>query len=180
MKKSKVMMGIDASSTCTGISIFKDNELVYYTAIKPEGDDWRDRLFHEGPALSKIIQEYKPDIIYMEDVPLKASGGLKTLVILGGVQGFIYGIAASNGVPIEFVSPTTWRSKAGLFDGTAQGKKRAVLKQKAVEMANKKFGISLEWHGPSSKKSEDDVAEAILICATMSGILTTRKFGKTQ
>lgn len=181
MMKSNVYMGIDASSSCTGVSVFINNELVHYEAIKPEGEDWRDRLFHEGPALSQIIQQYKPDKIYMEDVPLKASGGLKTLVILGGVQGFIYGVATSNKVPIEFVSPTSWRSMVGLFDGTKEGKKREVLKQKAVEMANNYFGLNLKWISPSSKKNEDDIAEAILICAAMLGIIAKkRKFGSNK
>lgn len=172
MIAKRTTMGIDASTTCTGIAIFKDEKLIYYTAIRPKGDNWRDRLFHEGPALSQIIQLYKPDIIYMEDVPLKASGGLKTLVILGGVQGFIYGIAASNGVPVHFVSPTVWRSKAKLFDGTIEGKKRDILKKRAIEMANEKFGLNLKWNGPNSIKTEDDIAESILICAVMSGVLT--------
>lgn len=181
MTKSNVYMGIDASSSCTGVSVFIDNKLVYYTAIKPEGENWRDKLFHEGPELTKIIQEYKPNKIFMEDVPLKASGGLKTLVILGGVQGFIYGIAASNGVPVEFVSPTSWRSIAGLFDGTTEGKKREVLKRKAINMANEKFGLELKWVSPSSKRNEDDIAEAILICASMLGIITKkRKFEKDK
>lgn len=181
MTKSNVYMGIDASSSCTGVSVFIDNKLVYYTAIKPEGENWRDKLFHEGPELTKIIQEHKPNKIFMEDVPLKASGGLKTLVILGGVQGFIYGIAASNGVPVEFVSPTSWRSIAGLFDGTTEGKKREVLKRKAIDMANEKFGLELKWVSPSSKRNEDDIAEAILICASMLGIITKkRKFGKDK
>lgn len=176
---NNIYMGIDASSTCTGVSVFVDNKLAYYEAIRPNGDNWRDRLFHEGPELTKIIQKYKPQKIYMEDVPLKASGGLKTLVILGGVQGFIYGVAASNGVPIEFVSPTMWRSIAGLFDGTKEGKKRDVLKKKAVEMANSQFGLELNWVSPSSKKNDDDIAEAILICAAMLGLLSKkRKFGK--
>lgn len=171
MTKNNVYMGIDASSSCTGVSVFIDGELVHYQAIKPEGKDWRDRLFHEGPELSQIIKQYKPVKIYMEDVPLKASGGLKTLVILGGVQGFIYGIAASNGVPIEFVSPTVWRSTIGLFDGTKEGKKREVLKQRAIEMSNNKFNLDLKWISPSSKFNDDDIAEAILICAAMLGII---------
>ena len=171
MTKNNIHMGIDASSSCTGISVFVDKKLVYYEAIKPDGKDWRDRLFHEGPKLDQIIKKYKPMKIYMEDVPLKASGGLKTLVILGGVQGFIYGIAASNEVPIEFISPTAWRSTIGLFDGTKEGKKREILKRRAIEMANNKFNLNLKWISPSSKFNDDDIAEAILICAAMLGII---------
>lgn len=181
MMKNNVYMGIDASSSCTGVSVFMNNQLVHYEAIKPEGADWRERLFHEGPALSEIIQKYKPQKIFMEDVPLKASGGLKTLVILGGIQGFIYGVAASNNIPIEFISPTSWRSIVGLFDGTKEGKKREVLKQKAIEIVNDYFGLQLKWVSPNSKKNEDDIAEAILICAAMLGVVTKKhKFGKEK
>lgn len=179
--KNKISCGIDASTSCTGICIFEGDNLIFYKAIAPKGDNWRERLFNEGPEISKILQQYSPEIIYIEDVPLKASGGLKTLVILGGVQGFIYGIAASCNIPVEFISPTTWRSKAGLFDGTKEGKKREVLKQKAIEMANDKFGLQLEWHGPNSKFSQDDIAESILICATMIGVVEKeKKFGKAK
>ena len=169
--KNKVYMGIDASTSCTGVSVFINNKLIYYHAIKPIGDNWRDRLFHQGPELSSIIQKYKPTKIYMEDVPLQTAGGLKTLLILGGVQGFVYGIAAANNVPIEFISPTVWRSRAKLFDGTQEGKKRNVLKHKAIEMANHYFNLDLKWISPNSKYNEDDVAEAILICASMLGII---------
>lgn len=51
----------------------------------------------------------------------------------------------------------------GLYDGTREGLKREVLKEKAIIMANEKFGLDLKWYGPKSKKSEDDEAEAILI-----------------
>ena len=175
------VIGLDASSTCTGWSIFKDKKLIDYGAIRPKGDNWRDRLYHEKTDLVNIFNKYKPEKIYMEDVPLKAAGGMKTLVILGGVQGFIYGLATSNNIPIEFVLPTTWRSMGGLFDGTEKGKKREVLKQRAIEMANEKFGLNLIWNGPNSIKTQDDIAEAILIAAVMLGIISKkRKFGKKK
>ena len=178
---SSVYMGIDASSTCTGWSIFQDGKLIDYGAISPKGDNWRDRLYHEGPELATVMQKYSPEKIYIEDVPKQLKGGINTLIILGGVQGFIYGVAATNNVPVEFVQPTVWRSMAGLFDGTKEGKKREVLKQKAIEMANKRFDLDLKWVSPSSKKKQDDIAESILICATMLGIISKeRKFGKNK
>ena len=181
MTTNNVYMGIDASTTCTGVSVFADNQLVYYGAIKPQGDTWRERLTNEGPELKKIIKQYAPQKIYMEDVPKETRGGVNTLLILGAVQGYILGVASSLGTPIEFIAPTSWRSKAGMFDGTKEGKKREVLKQKAIQMANEKFGLSLKWVSPSSKFNEDDIAESILICATMIGLVTKeRKFGKSR
>lgn len=172
-----IVMGVDASTSSTGIAVFDGLDLVYHTTIKPKGEDWRDRLFHQGPDLKEIIEEYKPDIVYMEDVPLKTGGGLQTLVKLGGVQGFIYGIMASYQIPVQFLSPTTWRSKIAIFDGTQEGKKRDVLKEKAVIMANQLFGLELLWFGPKSKKSQDDEAEAILIAYSQ---IKPKKFGKSR
>lgn len=173
-----VFCGIDASSTCTGVAVFENEKLVYYSAIRPEGDSWRERIFNEGTPLDEIFKKYQPHKIFMEDVPLSPSGGYKTAIILGAVQGFVYGVACNNNIPIEFVSPSHWRSQAGLYDGTQQGKKREILKQKAIAMANDKFNLNLSWNGLHSKHSDDDIAEAILICATMTGVISNRKFGK--
>ena len=38
-------------------------------------------------------------------------------------------------------------------------------------MANNKFNLNLKWISPSSKFNDDDIAEAILICAAMLGII---------
>lgn len=170
------VMGIDASTTCTGWAIFDDNELIGYGAIRPDGDNWRDRLVNEGPVLSQVIKKYSPTKIYMEDVPLKSQNP-KALVILGAVQGFIYGIASSFEVPIEFVMPNEWRSPLNLYDGTREGTKRTELKRKAVAKANDLFGLNLAWVSPSSKKNEDDLAEAILICYSQIG---KKRFGKPK
>lgn len=164
------IMGLDCSSTSSGWCVFDGEQLIDYGCIKATGE-WNDRIIAQVPEFIKVIEKYKPDKFIMEDVPLKKNGGMKTLVILGAVHGMILTIASSFNIPIEFVSPTGWRSKAGLFDGTTEGKKRAVLKQKAVERVNKEFELELKWKGPFSIYSEDDIAEAILICATMSGIL---------
>lgn len=159
----KIIMGIDASSTCTGWAIYENNKLIKYGCIKPKGRDWRERLSQEGPELVKIIELYNPNKIYMENVPLKKAGGLEILVILGAVQGYILGIASAHNIPMEFCQPTVWRSGVGLYDGSRDGTKRDILKEKAVTKANEMFNIDLVWNGPKSKKSEDDIAEAILI-----------------
>ena len=169
-----ISMGIDASTTSTGWSIFENDKLIGYGVIQPKGENWRERLFHEGPQLVTIIKKYIPEKIYMEDVPLK-EGNKQTLVILGAVQGFLYGIASSLHVPIEFVYPSTWRSQIGLFNGTEQGKKRQILKKRAIELANKLFDLDLIYKSPSSKFNQDDIAESILICYSQ---VKPRKFGK--
>lgn len=167
-----IVCGIDASTTNTGWSIFKDNELMAYGVIHPDGDDWRERLVNEGPMLANVIQKYRPQKIYMEDVPLK-QGNAKALVVLGAVQGFLYGIASSFDIPVKFIQPSEWRSPLGLYDGSKEGTKRGELKRKSVEKANELFGLKLVFKSPSSKFNEDDISDAILVA--YSQIIQTKK-----
>ena len=156
-------MGIDASSTCTGVAIFEDDKLIYHGAIKPPKDlNWRDRITVEGKGIENIIKQYHPSCIYMEDVPLMGKQ-MSTLVLLGAVQGYILSIAHHYNVPIHFLLPSQWRSDMGLFDGTKMGTKKDAMKEKAVLTANEKFGLNLRWVKPKSKLNEDDIAESILI-----------------
>lgn len=171
MKKNDVILGLDASSASTGFSIFDNKGLAAYGVIKPDGEDWRDRLVHQAPKLKEIIEKYHPTKIIMEDVPLNAKGGLKILVVLGAVQGMILGIASSYGIPIKFITPNEWRSKVGLFTGKRDETKREEMKKKSIELVNKEFGLNLKWISKSSKFNEDDISDSILIA--YSQILNT-------
>lgn len=156
-------MGIDASSTCTGMAIFEDDNLIYYGASKPPKDlNWRERIAVEGKEIEAIMKKYRPDRIYMEDVPLFGKQ-MQTLVLLGAVQGYILSIATHYRIPIHFLLPSQWRSDMGLFDGTKMGTKKDAMKEKAVATANEKFGLNLKWIKPKSKLNDDDIAESILI-----------------
>ena len=171
MKKNDVILGLDASSASTGFSIFDNKGLAAYGIIKPDGNDWRERLVHQAPQLKEIIEKYHPTQIVMEDVPLNGKGGLKILVVLGAVQGMILGLASSYGIPIKFVTPNEWRSKVGLFTGNRDDTKRDEMKKKSVEFVNQEFGLKLKWISKSSKFNEDDISDSILIA--YSQILNT-------
>ena len=99
-------MGIDASTTCIGWCIFNDDELLDYGKLKPTVEDleWRDRVYNFIPQLQQIIDKYKPQIVYVEDVPLMSKRGNKTLVQLGATQGSIIGLCGANNIKVEFIS----------------------------------------------------------------------------
>lgn len=156
-----ISIGLDLSTSCSGYGVFKDNKLIAYGAIKPKGDDWRDRIMDETMQLAGLLKKYSPDKLYIEDVPKKP--GNNTLLKLGAVHGMILSLCAGFKLNPTFLLPNEWRRKIGLYDGTREGLKREVLKEKAIIMANDIFGLDLEWHGANSKKSQDDIAEAILI-----------------
>ena len=100
-------MGIDASTTCTGISIFNNKNLVYSTEIRAKSDEWHQRLIEQKDQIEEIIKKYEPIMAYMEDVPLESRSS-KNLLLLGAVHGFIFDICVNFDIEIEYISPTVW------------------------------------------------------------------------
>lgn len=158
-----VIMGIDGSTTSSGWAILETDTCLRIASgrIQFSDKDWRSRIFKEWQMFNKIIQKYHPEKIYMEDIPMK--DGKHTILKLGAVQGMAICLASQYNIEIKFLLPSEWRSRLGLYDGTRQGTHRDVLKKKAVETANKLFGLNLLWVKEKSKKNEDDEAEALLI-----------------
>lgn len=172
-----VILGIDASTSSTGWGILdsETKEKLSSGCIKPKGSDWRDRIQQEWTLLCQIVEKYKPERIYAEDVPMK--DGKPTIMKLGSVQGMIICLAAQYGIEVQFLLPADWRSPLGLFDGTRNGTHREVLKKKAIEMVNKQFNTELQWIKEGSKLNEDDEAEAILIAYSQ---INPRRFGRPK
>lgn len=177
-KKGEIMkiLSIDASTSSTGWGIFNEKKLVSYGCIKAkDGRDWRERIADMIDELDKIIKENKGiERIYVEDVPLNSRNPM-TLKMLSVLQGALLGMAIGNKIYIDFVLPSIWRKSADLFDGTREGTKRAEMKKKSIELANKTFGLDLIYKSPSSKKNQDDEADAINLGSAMQGIYVIKE-----
>lgn len=178
-------LSIDASSTCIGWALWNEDKLLQCGKIKPIDEDahWRERIKSLLPQLDEIIKTNKPKKIYCEDVPLMNKGGKATLVLLGAVQGSILGLCASNNIDIEFIKVGTWRSRIKIFNGTNEGKERDNLKISSIKLANELFGLDLKCVLTKSgkyneKKSDDDIADSILLYASMFDKYCNRKRGK--
>lgn len=172
-----IVMGIDGSTTSSGWAIFDSEDCSRLDSgrIQFNDKDWRERIFKEWKIFNKIVQKYHPKKIYIEDVPMK--DGKATILKLGSVQGMALCLASQYEIEIQFLLPSDWRSCLGLYDGTRQGTHREVLKKKAVETANKLFGLNLLWVKEKSKKNEDDEAEALLIAYSQ---IKPKKFGRPK
>nr|DAZ25513.1 MAG TPA: RuvC [Caudoviricetes sp.] len=129
----------------------------------------------EWGQFCNIVEQYKPEILYYEQPPLK--DGKITLLKLGAVQGLILALCAQYNIQVKFLSPADWRREVGLYDGTREGTKRDELKKKSIEKANQLFGLDLAWIAPKSSKNEDDVADAIMIAYSQ---VKPRYFGKSK
>ena len=166
-------VGIDASSSCSGICLFEDKKLIDSTKIKSDrGMGFREASCQMIERVTPIILEYKPDIIYMEDVPTftrqGGNGGniLQPLVALGAVQGIFYlELKYRLGCNIEFLDLTAWRQGLGFLNGSATERNRDHQKDKAIKFVNEMFGLDLYYQlGKKSVKDDDDQAEAIALC----------------
>lgn len=169
-----IYCGIDASSSCTGLSFFnEEKELVEYLKVKSD----KNSGFREGSCqmierIIPIIEEYNPNYIYMEDVPTFARRGgnggnvLKPLIALGSVQGLFYlELKYKRGYNLEFLDLTAWRKGMGFLNGSAKERNRDHQKDKAIKFVNEKYGLNLYYTlGKKSVKDDDDIAEAICIC----------------
>ncbi len=165
-----IRVGIDASSSCTGLSIFEDDNLIYYTKIRPHKNiDFRSNSCQIIEQVVNILNDYEIDIIYMEDVPefmRQGSHGkqiIKTLVVLGAVQGMFYQkLCYEFGYKIEYIGVHEWRKKLGFLEGKERD--RESQKQKAIDYVNEHFGLNLHFEkGKKNLSQDDDIAEAILI-----------------
>lgn len=172
-----IVIGIDGSTSSSGWAVFESEECKRIDSgrIQPKGENWREKIQEEWFMFVQIFEKYRPQKIYIEDVPMK--DGKPTILKLGAVQGMAICLAAQYGAEIQFLLPSEWRSGLSLYDGTRQGTHREVLKRKAVETANKLFGLELLWVKEKSKKNEDDEAEAILIAYSQ---IKKRKFGRPK
>lgn len=149
------IMGIDASSKCTGISFFANNKLKTYKKIdlkKIKNTDERLRLMLLG--VIEIIKSNKPEVIYFEDVWM--GNNPSTSQLLAQLLGGIWGYCIMHNIRFERIKPSAWRKTLGFKGGRL---KREELKLLSIDYVKKEFNI----------EADDDEADAI--CIGNAGIL---------
>lgn len=187
--------GIDASSSCTGLCFFDDKELIYYNKFRPRVKQKHTSMTQEEKKMSPYdddiglkgnaadimeqvidkIQEYDPDVIFMEAVPnfIRVSTGgaplIRTLYVLGVVHGtYAYYFGHLMGKTIHYVKVDKWRGRLGFLRQGKEKRKRDEQKAMAVDFVNKQFGLDLSYvKGTHRVTNDDDIAEAICIVWAM-------------
>lgn len=147
LKKGKRIIAFDQATEKFGLSIFDDNNLVFYSLYTFNGDTI-SRLVKIRKFINEIvIKEWKPDYIIMEDIQYQENG-LLTFKVLAMLLGIVQECCAENNIKFEAVFPNVWRKYAG-----TAGKNRKEEKLLSVEKVKEKYNINVN----------DDVAESILI-----------------
>lgn len=143
-------LALDASSTCSGWSLFKDGEYIKSGFIDLKKDKNAEHRINEmAKRLSELIDEHKPDKVVLEDTMMTSNAAtLKMLANLGGAIKFYCYI---NDYEIEMMMPSTWRKYLKIQE---KGAKRNELKNKAFNVCVDQLGLN---------SLEEDQAEAVCI-----------------
>lgn len=144
------VVGIDASTNKTGVSLFIDGEYSGHMLIDLHKiKDSNIRVPKMMKEIKGVLDYYEPDIIVMEECLLKTN--IATVKLLSYLAGAIISWAADNQVEFRFQLPSEWRKRVEIVQGTKTPRDK--LKQEAIDMVKEKFGIDVT----------DDEAEAVLI-----------------
>lgn len=141
--------GIDASTTCTGISYFKNGKLIDHEIIDLKKNKNAElRIKEMFISITTSISKHKPDVIYYEDNYQKINP--KTTKQLTLVMGATWGYCVQNNIAIEPILPSEWRDTIGINKPKAD---RKIYKQRAMDYVKNNFGLDVG----------DDEADAICI-----------------
>ena len=126
-----VVVSFDQSTRVSGYAVFENGEYVHSGIVDMSKSklDTEERSFEMAKALWKIIKQYKPDHLILEDV--QQQSGPKTVIILARLSGMIIGYAEAHKVKTHILLPAHWRKILGYSQGSKV--KRAELKQQSID-----------------------------------------------
>ena len=162
-----IYIGLDLATHKTGCCILDSGgNLIHYellTSNKKE-KDFRKRILEIGDKIEKIILEYKPDIMAVEDPPIIKNSSASMLLIL---HGYVFKIANIYNLDMKIFQPNHWRSVLGIIGKNGKDAlKKDAVKQSTVDYVNKRYGTDFVYI-KDSDKSTDDIADSIgvALCA---------------
>lgn len=140
------LMGLDLSSTNSGVAIFVDKKYVYSTVIKPIGTTHK-RLNYIVDELEKIIEKYNIQQVVIEDIYLQKDKQY-VFKLLSGLQHCVCCMLSRKNISFELITAKQWREHSGVSN-----KGRDASKNSSIKKTIEKYGVHRE-----------DESEAINIC----------------
>lgn len=148
-----VVVGIDASTKATGLSIMNDGKLIYYTLIaidSKEVPDAYERIKKMFVKICEILDKYEFDAMYMEKAICKG-GNVDVTIKLAYLSGGMSLYCIQRNIEFHNPTPSEWRKIVGIKNG--RGVLRDEQKAQAMQAVKYEYGIDVG----------DDIAEATLI-----------------
>ena len=161
-----MILGLDMATKKTGYGLLDEEATLYdYGVIRTMNNEPRERIKEVYDAIERIINENNITQMVFEDVPVTSHNNLKTGKDLCILQGAILALCFKYNIQYSFYAPSSWRSIIGTYDGTRQGMKRDIQKQKAVDKINELYDLDFVYNATETKTrhTDDDKAEAICL-----------------
>lgn len=151
------ILGIDASTKCSGIGLINENEeLLFHSVFDYKNvDDIDERIDAQIKRFVELFNIWTPDVCYIEDT-WKAGKvlNIQTTKKLTNLIGAVRCLCIQHDCAFNTIYPSSWRATLGIDYG--QNTQREEFKRRAMLYVNKKFGVIVG----------DDEAEGICIaCA---------------
>lgn len=145
-KNAQRIIALDNATHITGWAIFDNKELVSYGKYTTKNSDTSDRILEMGDWLTNLLEKWEPNTIILEDIQQQSN--VSTFKVLAKLQGVLEYIAKKNDVEYYIISPSTWKSHAGV-----QGKSRADQKRSAQLIVTRLYNL----------QATQDESDAILL-----------------
>lgn len=161
-----MILGLDMATKKTGYCLLGEGYKLYkYGLIRTKGSDARERIREIYEVIDDILKKNNIDKVILEDVPVTNHNNLRTGKELCILQGAVLSLCFKYGLDYKLYAPSGWRSIVNLYDGTREGTRRDVQKQKAVDLVNSKYALNFVYNKneTKTKTTDDDMAEAICI-----------------
>ena len=161
-----MILELDMATKKTGYGLLDAQANLYdYGIIRTTSEEPRERIKEVYDAIEHIVNENNITQMVFEDVPVTSHNNLKTGKDLCILQGAILSLCFKYNIAYTFYTPSSWRSIIGTYDGTRQGMKRDIQKQKAVDKINELYDLDFVYNATETKTrhTDDDKAEAICL-----------------
>lgn len=147
----QILLSLDISTKSTGYAVFQDQTLITSGVIVPTGEVIT-RIEKIAQEVDKLMQQYRPDIIYAEEPEPATQKIIDVYRKLTFAHGAIAIILNHYQKELELCTSSHWRKIVGIKTG--RGITRAQLKPLDVAKANELFNLNTK---------NDDIADAVLI-----------------
>ena len=143
------IIGIDASTKCTGMSLFENGKLVEHVVIDLSKEkDSEARMSLMMKRIGDILKRWDGHVLFVEDS--WSAANVEVTKKLSNILGAIMYVCVETGCGFNKFRPSEWRKIIGLPLGK---KKRAELKAEAIQYVKDTYKLDVG----------DDEAEAICI-----------------
>ena len=133
------VLSFDQSTRCSGYCFVENGQYVCSGVVDMSKSklETNERSFEMAKSLWKIIKQYRPDVLILEDV--QKQSGVQTVIILARLAGMIIGYAEAHKIKVHILSPAQWRAVLHYSQGPKV--KRAELKQQSADYVKNKYGF---------------------------------------